>query len=151
MMASSILLLLFAVDVIDGALVYQQQFTARRTGVPSSFPIDTSCVGIRPLGLRLFRSRKYLVRPGRDDIAESINNKSSEGDVPKIFDRSLEIVAALVSMLFILTVFLWGDRFVVSVPSSVSSSSQQQQNRIIIDADALLKEEFERLPSSVEF
>jgi hypothetical protein len=66
---------------------------------------------------------------------------------------SLEILTVVVSLVFVATVALFGEKFVVSVrkdPSSPSSSIRQSTTKWI-DADSLLREEFQKVPSSVEF
>jgi hypothetical protein len=91
----------------------------------------------------------------KEDPVEKNSNSINETDKKEsiFLDYSLEILSVIVSIFFVVTVFVWGDRFVVSIPTDGSEQTQlqQRQQRIIIDADALLKEEFEKLPSSVEF
>ncbi|KAG7345044.1 hypothetical protein IV203_032575 [Nitzschia inconspicua] len=64
---------------------------------------------------------------------------------------SLEILTVVVSLLFVAMVTIFGDKFVVTGNNSVLNTSSSFQPTKIIDADALLREEFQNLPSSVEF
>lgn len=64
------------------------------------------------------------------------DDSSSRGGPP------VEIVAVLVSLFFVAVVALLGDQLFATPPVSPTT---------IIDADALLRDEFRQVPSSVEF
>lgn len=64
------------------------------------------------------------------------NDSSGRGGPP------VEIVAVLVSLFFVAVVVLLGDQLFATPPVSPTA---------IVDADALLRDEFRQVPSSVEF
>jgi hypothetical protein len=72
-------------------------------------------------------------------------NGGDNNDPPPGFSGSLELLALAVSIFFIATVALSGDNLFATPPTSSESS------RVNIDADAVLRDDFERSPSSVQF
>jgi hypothetical protein len=86
-----------------------------------------------------------------NDLTNNEMIPTSDG-LPKVFDYSLELLSVLVSLVFVATVLFWGDRFVVVLsPPTMPSLATMQKQRVVIDPEALLKEEFARLPTSVTF
>ena len=83
-----------------------------------------------------------------DDEADSIPSRN-EQTTPSSFwiDNSLELMAVAVSLFYITTVAIEGDNL-FATPSTMQSGSS---SRTIIDPDAVLRQDFERLPTSVEF
>lgn len=70
---------------------------------------------------------------------------------------SLEVLAILFSLLFVVIVGVFGEKFVVAPPVHSTNNNDlvdtrgRRQRPKAIDADALLQDEFRRVPSSVEF
>ena len=76
----------------------------------------------------------------------SPNNSEYGEGTPDLAPRgSLELLALAVSLFFVATVAVEGDRLFASAPASTS------QTRVTIDPDSVLKEDFERSMSSVQF
>jgi hypothetical protein len=78
-------------------------------------------------------------------LFSSSSPNGNNNEPPPVFSGSLELLALAVSLFFIATVALAGDNLFATPPTSSESS------RVIIDADAVLRDDFERLPSSVQF
>ena len=72
---------------------------------------------------------------------EDNNNDNNSNNAPS-FVGSLELLALVVSMFFIATVSLGGDK-IFAAPQPVTS--------LVIDADAVLREDFERVLNSADF
>ena len=83
-----------------------------------------------------------------EEEADSIPSRN-EQTTPYSFliDNSLELMAVAVSIFFIATVAIEGDNL-FATPSTIQSGSS---SRTIIDPDAVLRQDFERVPTSVEF
>lgn len=83
-----------------------------------------------------------------EEEADSIPSRN-EQTTPSSFliDNSLELMAVAVSIFFIATVAIEGDNL-FATPSTIQSGSS---SRTIIDPDAVLRQDFERVPTSVEF
>lgn len=79
-----------------------------------------------------------------DDNGNNINPSEE-----KRFRYSLELLAIAVSLFFVVTVYIVGDRLFVIAPPITSEATAPQ--RKLIDADALLQDEFNNIPSSVPF
>lgn len=83
---------------------------------------------------------------GCSTVFLSSQNDENDDKLPDLAPRgSLELLTLAVSLFFIGTVAVEGDRLFASAPSSST------QSRIVVDPDAVLKEDFERSNSSVQF
>jgi len=79
-------------------------------------------------------------------ILSSSQNDENADKLPDLAPRgSLELLALAVSLFFIGTVAVEGDHLFSSAPLSTT------QPRVAVDPDAVLKEDFERSMSSVQF
>lgn len=72
-----------------------------------------------------------------DEVGEELPDLAPRG--------SLELLAFVASLFFVVTVVVEGDRLFAAAPSPTTKS------RVVIDPDAVLKEDFDRSMSSVEF
>ncbi len=72
-------------------------------------------------------------------------SSSRKNNSPPPPSYTLELLAVAVSLFFVATVALTGDKLIVTPPESSSVE------RVVIDAEALLQAEFDRVSSSVEF
>lgn len=83
-----------------------------------------------------------------NDTTLNFSNKNDNGD--ELMNNptfSLELLAVVVSLFFVATVALvGGDKLFVTAPPGSPLTE-----RVVIDADALLSEEFDRVSSSVKF
>ena len=83
-----------------------------------------------------------------EEEADSIPSRNEQTTSSSfLIDNSLELMAVAVSIFFIATVAIEGDNL-FATPSTMQSGSS---SRTIIDPDAVLRQDFERLPTSVEF
>lgn len=135
----SILLLLVFVNQVSSFFLY----TDKLSTIPGLYHYDQ-----RKMMTQRFLSFLPPENDKEEDEADSIPSRN-EKTTPSSFliENSLELMAVAVSLFFIATVAIEGDNL-FATPSTMQSGSS---SRTIIDPDAVLRQDFERLPTSVEF
>lgn len=94
-----------------------------------------------------FKAGKFI-NEGSGNMLFSSSNGNDDDEEPRrvVFNGSLELLAFAVSLFFIATVTTIGADNLFATPQTLPESS-----RVTIDADAVLRDDFERSSSSVQF